>query len=75
MPHRGCRGATHLLELIDVNVELIPQLRFRLGESLNLRLQVTGLCRLGIGALLLSFEPGHMILDFEFFGSHHGVKM
>jgi hypothetical protein len=71
----GSTGETHLLELLDINVELSPKLGFGLRKSRHLPRQLMRLGRLGFLLFALLLQPCHLVLDLELFGTKERVEL
>lgn len=71
----GSVGGTHLLELLNIDIELSPELGFGLGESRHLSRQLVRLGRLGFLLFALLLQPCHLVLYFKFFGPKERVEL
>lgn len=71
----GSTGETHLLELLDIDVELSPKLGFGLRESRHLPRQLMRLGRLGFLLFALLLQPCHLVLDLELFRTKERMEL
>ena len=66
---------TYLFKLLNINIELVAQLRLGLSEGKHLAIKLIRSSRFGLRGLLLLLIPGHVPLYLNLLGAHGRVEM